>query len=308
MELSKLYPQYKNNDRRQQNIPVDNDRRSGIDRRTNSDSYLRQDLKQVKDTFAVFRTAEKAKLDYIHSKTNNNLFLKGIFSCVPALRRIDSIEDNRNDRLKAYGLGTLAIINLKEDFRDILSVVGLAKSEAPEGFKPVFKFFNGTIVENWLRKTQKGKKLLNNIDITLADTNFMKNYLENNNIEWQKRLYSKEIKYPLVKNPERVTREYIKYECGLNHQILLHSLNRITKLGLIFAGILEIPNIAKSIKQGHDYKQILKSAISVVSYASIGALCSATGAVFAGSAGSVLGLGFGFFVGNQLSRHINSKI
>ena len=52
LDYTKLYPQYKViNDRRQQNVPVENDRRSGVERR--SQDRVQLDTKLTRDIFEI---------------------------------------------------------------------------------------------------------------------------------------------------------------------------------------------------------------------------------------------------------------
>jgi len=84
------------------------------------------------------------------------------------------------------------------------------------------------------------------------------------------------------------------------------TLNRITKLGLLFAVLLELPKIVDEAKNGN-YRQIPRSFTNVISYALFGALASSIGAYTLGSAGSVLGLGFGFWLGSRISKLLNAS-
>jgi len=126
------------------------------------------------------------------------------------------------------------------------------------------------------------------------------------NIKNRAKTFKKTVHYPLINKSETVFREYVELKGSLLNKTLLLMANRITLLGLIFLGLLEIPKIIDSVKK-KDYKQIGKSSITVIATLGAGALMSSFLAITAGSAGSVLGFGLGMFLGNRFSKFINSN-
>jgi len=269
---------------------------------------LHRDLNKIQNGVDVFiRTINNTE-----KKIYNNplqMFFAGVMSIFPTSRRLAPIEDNekQNNRFKAFGLGLLALINLKEDIRDLLSVFGKTKNELDKEYKAVFKFFAGTPVENWLLKSEIGEKIFYDLDISLGETNFAEQkLLKILNIKEKTKICKRQINFPFSKEPETILRKYKIFNGKFLNKILMLSLNRITLLGLIFAGILELPKIISEFEKGN-YKQILKSSTNVISYAVFGALVSSLGAYTLGTAGSVLGLGFGLLLGSKFGKFINSQ-
>jgi len=273
------YPQFTQlTDRRQQNLPVTSERRF---------------IKQVN------------KYDSATSKELNPVF-EGVLCVVPNARRVFSVEDNteNGNTLKAIGLGAIGLINIKEDLRDLLSVVGLSKADAPKGYYSRFKFFQGTSLEKHLKKSELGLKLLNNYDKTVAETCLGDKIQSFLNINEDVQRCTKETKFPFCQ-PERILRNYVKHEGSFIGRLACLTMNRITKIGTLLAILMELPFIYKSIKDKNDYSQIPKSGITVLSSTFCGALFSAFGSLATkSSAGSVIGLGLGIFAGNKLSKFI----
>ncbi len=300
-----LYPQYdfkKTDDSVSSNPFVKNHLNSAANYKK-----LHRDLNKIQSGVDVFiKTINNAE-----KKIANNslqMFFAGVMSIFPASRRLAPIENNEKDhnRFKAVGLGLLALINLKEDIRDLLSVFGKTKNELDKEYKAVFKFFAGTPVENWLMKSETGRKIFFDIDTTLAKTS-LADKLKNKIITKEEtELAERKIFYPLCNTPEIIERQYVKYTAGIVSKITMLTLNRITKLGLVFMILLELPKIINEAKNGN-YRQIPKSFTNVISYALFGALFSSIGAYTLGSAGSVLGLGFGFCLGSMISKLLNAS-
>jgi hypothetical protein len=236
------------------------------------------------------------------------MLFTGLLNIIPATRRLAPIEDNekQSNRFKAVGLGLLALINLKEDFRDLMSVFGKTKNELDKEYKAVFKFFAGTPVEAFLMKSETGRNFFHKEDIALADTMFGEKIKDCLGVSEKLKTFPKEIYYPFSKKPEIIKREYVKISGSLFAKVITLSLNRITKLGLIFAVILELPKLIDEITK-QNYKQIPKSFLNICCYTVCGALASSIGAYTLGAAGSVLGLGIGYYMGNNISKHVNSK-
>ncbi len=268
---------------------------------------LNNDLNRIQKGVDVFiRSVNSAE-----KRLSNNplqMFFTGLLNIIPGARRLSPIEDNekQHNLFKAVGLGLLAVINLKEDLRDMLSVFGKTKSEIDKEYKAVFKFFAGTPVETFLKKSELGEHIYYDIDTTLGDTFIGEKMRNALGVSEKIEVFSKKIYYPLMKNPETINRIYVKTTGHFIGKVISLSLRRITKLGLIFASILELPAIIKSVKD-KKYKQIPKSVLNILSYTFCGAFFSALGALTIGTAGSVLGLGAGLYLGNQLIKSLNPK-
>lgn len=316
-DILKLYPQYKQqSDRRQQDKPVTFEQRSGMDTNETSnlriDPKLNQDINITKDVFAAFRADKDVfvkqvkKYDDASKKKQDNTLLEGALNTIPTTRRIISVENNKDNPIKAVGLALIGLINVKEDLRDLMSFFGRTKSEAPKDYYAKYKFFTGTPFEKWLGKTQWGQEFYDIWDTTLADTKFSEKIYNFLGIKEDVQAYEKEIKIPFCE-PETVNRMYVKHEGKFISRLAGLTLNRITKIGLLVMSLLELPVIYKAIKDKNDYTQIPESAVNVVCCSTCGALGSALLSLATGGlpAASVIGLGLGLFIGNKLSKFIS---
>src|SRR5574344_1373577 len=129
IEMNKLYPQYSFvNDRRKQNIPVTQERRSGLDRRSgtriNLDTNLTKDIYEVKNKVALnqsqgIKTENKAqKISFTQnaSKAIQHTLSKDIFTKATkdydVARETANIEVNKkyaSDTMLAGVLGTIFV-------------------------------------------------------------------------------------------------------------------------------------------------------------------------------------------------------
>lgn len=316
-------------DRRQENFPVENDRRSGADRRSGVDRRLQQNninssTPEKVDLFSKRTFASAINLTNTDSFTHNpgneaKKLILGAASIIPGSRRLVSIDDNidNHNDIKAMGLGAIGLINMKEDLRDILSMFGLVKSEATKGYYAKFKFFNGTALEKPLKKTDLGRKLLYNVDITLGDLKFSQKIRDLFGIQSKTNFFNKSINYAGLAN-ETVSREYVNFFAKegkaisssklFRGKVACLAMNRIPLLSLGIAAALELPKIIKSSKEGNGTKQALKSATSIGMTVGSGALLSSllTVAGHFGPAGSIIGYGLGMFLGSKAAKLINS--
>jgi len=300
-----LYPQY--DVKKQENSACVNPFVESCLKSLRNPKNLNNDLIGIQNGVDVFIRS----LNNAEKKLSGNplqMFFTGLMNIIPAARRLAPIEDNEktNNTFKAVGLGLLAVINLKEDLRDLLSVFGKTKSEINKEYKAVFKFFAGTPVETFLKKSELGEYIYYDIDTTMGDTFIGEKIRNRLGISEKIEVFSKKIYYPLMKNPETINRIYVKTSGPFIGKVISLSLRRVTKLGLIFATILELPAIIKSVKD-KKYKQLPKSALNIIAYSLCGAFFSALGALTIGTAGSVLGLGTGFYLGNQFIKSLNPK-
>ena len=307
-------------DRRQESRKVALDRRSGIDRRSvprfSMDSKLCCDIQNVKDTYNSVIPKTSFFIDEINrrdtfvkqNKSNpDNVAIEGVIDAIPLARRIIAIKNNKDNdnHIKAIGLGLIALINVIEDLRDLLSFFGKSRSQAPEGYYSVYRFFAGIPIENWLSKREWGQKILVNWDTTLVGTKYKENIYNFFNVKEDRQFFEKETKIPFV-GTENILREYIKLEGPFVSRLACLSMNRITKIGLIVMSVLELSPIFKAIKNKKDFSQIPKSAINVISSTICGAALSAAASlIFGVPAASVIGLGLGIFIGNRIAKLIN---
>jgi len=302
-----LYPQY-DLKKADNSAPVNPFVKNHLNSVTNYKN-LNNDLNRIQNGVDVFIK----RINNAEKKLSNNplqMLFTGLLSIIPATRRLAPIEDNekQNNLFKAVGLGLLAMINLKEDFRDILSTIGKTKSEVDKEYKAVFKFFAGTPVEPLLKKSEIGRKIFYEVDTALGSTNLALKLEEKLGVQHYDKLVKKEIFFPIINKSEIIKRKYIKFTGPFAGKVLMLGLNRITKLGLIFMAMLEMPTIIREMKNKKDYKQIVKSSNNVIISSFFGAFSSALLAYMFGTAGSVFGLGLGLYIGNKTSKYLNSKI
>lgn len=279
--------QIKGTDRRQNAITVDNDRRSGIDRRE-------------------------------QNRENPSLFYA--LETVPTFRRVCSIPDkiNNGETAVALGMAGLAAINLKEDMRDVKGAIDQIKGIAPKydykNYQHNFSFLRGTIIEKWLHKQiDAGKKWaiwLENKDITLAGTSFGDKVLKIVNAK------EEDVIKTSIKNAKNIKAKAIKYEGSFFAKLTGRALRRTTLLGVFVLGVLELPKIFKSTNKGENIcekalytiNQVEKSAINIVSLTAGIGYFGALGAKYAGPAGSLAGMGLGAIMGNKVSAKVQKAI
>lgn len=272
---------------------------------SHQDKKLINDIQSVKNSFESI-TKIKNKINSI----DNNLKKEALnlaLAPFPFARRVEPIEENSKDNnsAKAAGLGIIALINASEDLRDLLALFGMSKSSAPKGYHTKFRFFAGTVAEKYLKKSEPGRFILNKVDTTVNDSDFIEKVYKLLKIKKKTRLFTKETKYPFINKTEIIEREYIKFSGPFWKRLTGLSLSRITKIGLIAMALLEIPNICKALKE-KDRKQLIKSGMNIVIPISCGGLTSAFLALalapfgLAGTIGSIAGLGLGIHLGNKL--------
>lgn len=322
--LLKLYPtQLVSSDRRQSNIPVEIERRSGKDRRAEQRLTLKSDLKdditkvktnfdKIYVSFKEYDTLSKSSPAYYASiiknkktKTNKELINLAL-SPIPMARRIVNIDNNEEDHniFKAIGLAAIAFINLKEDLRDIMSIFGKTKSHAPDGYYSKYGFFVGTSAEGRLQKSEWGRSILK-LDRTMGETvfdNLIKNKLK---VNVTREKFNKEINH-IGGKAEKVLRRHVKLEGNKIGKLITLTLYRIPILSLFIVGILETPSIIKA-KKNTKLKQATNSALNVVLGIGVGAFFSALLAPI-NPALPVMGLGVGYYVGGKIAKAIGFKL
>ncbi len=312
-DILKLYPQYstQTSDRRKQNLAVEFDRRSGFDRRAQQRPVLDESIKKdlfkinstVEDTFASFNKNSAA----MSAQNKNREIWSLLLSPIPFARRILNIDNNAKDEnpVKAAGIGAIAALNVKEDARDLLGIIGRTKSNATEGFHSKYSFFLGTPLENCLTKTDLGLSIRRRLDGTLCDTKLGHKILDVFNIKKQSGVVTKEIHH-LNNKLETVTRIYNQYDGSKIAKLIARTLDRIPKLSVIVALALELPSLIKA-KAEDKPKQAVNSTLSVICSVGFGALFSALLAPIH-PALPVMGLGIGYYVGNKIAKAIGFKL
>ena len=327
----KLYPQYQvTADRRQQSVPVVQERRSGKDRRTEErvalPSNIKRDLYRVKakceNTFAVFKSKQSDKdemLPYLKNVVEHKQkeavkreFLNAITSPVPMMRRLVNIKNNKEDEnpVKAVGLTAIAAINAKEDARDLLSIIKRVDVMTPKNGYARYGFFVGTTIEDFAKKINLGEEL-HCIDITIGHTKFGNVVKKILNQDIEHNTYTKAVNHFIGKE-ENLIRKCIVFssKCPKIKRTIILALYRMPVLSLLVAGLLELPSIFKAKKQDK-FKQTTNSALNVVCGATCGALFSAAASVFLPPITPgipVMALGVGYYIGSKIAKAINFKL
>lgn len=253
-------------DRRQNNMPVAVERRSGQDRRND---------------------AVKA------------------FEAIPMVRRTVSIPDsvNQGNIVPALGMASLALINLPEDCRDLRSAYkqlkGAEQSYNYTKFQHPFSFFRGTAIEGWVNKHRKNgnkvAKWLFDNDIALVDTAFGRKILKLTGSKLN------DMSETSIKDFKGDNIHSFSYSGNWFAKLTARAMLRTTFLGVCVISLLQIPQILKS---NNKIKQTVKSGVSVASITAGIGYGGALGAKFGGPAGSLIGMGAGAVLGNQISEKL----
>lgn len=296
-------------ERRQVNIPVENDRRKGE------------------------RREEKGKdVSFVNDKRHQNqeperkeLFFEAC-EALPPLRRLKALPDQleNGNGTTALGMASLALINLPEDLRDIGQSVEqikyLYKGKKFKGaydykdYQHPFSFFRGTMLHKWLLKNlDQGKKWalwLADNDISLDKTAFGKKVLNSLNVKTDKNIETE------IKDLFGGTEAAVSHKGSVFGKLTARAMRRTTLPGLTAIGILEIPKIIHAMTKGDTAKdkavstgkQGIKSAINVASITAGIGYMGALGAKYGGPTGSIVGMGLGAVLGSKLSQRTQKNI
>lgn len=327
----KLYPQYQiTSDRRQQSIPVAQERRSGNDRRTEErvalPTSIKKDLYSVKtsceNTFAVFKNKQSDKdemLPYLKNVVEHKQkeavkreSLTAITSPVPMMRRLIGIKNNSEDEnpVKAIGLTAVAAINAKEDVRDLLSIVKRVDVTTPKNGYARYGFCVGTTIEELAEKYSFFEKICRK-DMTVGHTKLGRVIKKILKQDTEPNTYIKKVKH-IVGDEEELIRKCIVFSdsCPKMKRTILLTLYRMPVLSLAVAGMLELPSIFKAKKQ-NKLKQTANSSLNVICGATCGALFSAATSVFLASGGPgapIMALGVGYYIGGKIAKAVSFKL
>lgn len=306
-EISKI--ENRTSDRRQNSIPVENDRRSGVDRR-------------------------------LVNKVEGNAQPKEIYHCglvsamgaLSPVRRLTCISDDIKNREygAAASLAGLALINSTADFDDIKESYKQVKSMLVKGAKfehaydhtiaqHPFSFFRGTLLHKVIDKIRGiNPELADKIvkmDKTLARTNMGKKVIKSMNVEKIDHIETtiKSITHTEA-NPKYLLASI--YQGGFFGELTARAMVRTTIIGLCILGAFELPKIIKSMKKGDNVfektdstaKQVTKSAINVASLTAGIGYFGAIGSKMHGNVGSLLGIGIGALAGNYVSDKLQDLV
>lgn len=253
---------------------------------------------------------------------------KSVFSSIPPARRFMGLPEKFENGDTATGLGLTALLvaNLPEDFRDIKNSYRQIKSliTKTDYTKPYdyakyqhdFSFFKGTLFHSIMKrvKSEKGKKDIKKMytmDKSLYNSKiglFFQDKLNIKNgdpvLSTIKDLHGDEMLVSEVLAPTTFAR------------LTGRAMKRVTVLGAVTVGLLEVPNIIKSFKRGDDIidkaesvgKQTVKSALNAASTIAGMAYGGAYGSMKGGATGSLIGMGFGAVLGSMCSDKLQKTI
>jgi len=320
-DILKLY-NIKQADRRQSSFPIENDRRSVIDRRSstrNINPQIIEDIGLIKRTLKLPSQKDK--------NVDRNVVFSALETIAP-VRRFEGVSDNIKDSnyTKAAGLLGLAVVNLPEDTRDLkyaikeIAGTGIQKCD-PKEFQAEFSFIRGTFLESLINKFGKFGAKLHDFDKSLYNTKLGEYLQDKWNINISEMLPTGRVvqQVKLNNNKQAVIKNIEVRACKLEGKTLPKLAGRILLrtpvMGLIVLSALEIPAIIKSFIKPDTAKekvvkgtsQTIKSAINV---ATVTAGVGVMGSLLArkGHVGSLLGIGIGAITGMEISHILQNKI
>lgn len=259
------------------------------------------------------------------SVNNHDNHKKGVlnyaFEAVPMYRRTVSLPDTiqNGDVTTGLGMAALALINLPEDYRDVVGAAKQVKSIFTgkpykgaydyKNYQHSFSFFRGTAVDKLVhKKADEGKgwaKWLYRNDKTLAETSLGKGIL---NLVGGKEA---ELVETEIKDLKKANVVAAKYEGNAFAKLTGRAMRRMTKIGLVAMCALEAPKILKEMNKENDantVKQIAKSAINIASVTAGVAYGGAIGSKYGKGLGSLVGMGAGAILGGIASNAAQSIV
>jgi len=274
-------------DRRQNNMPVEFDRRSGTDRRNNFETLIQQNVNDKLDTFAYFRQQQPICVSPI--------------SIIQPIDKVEDIQDciKEKNYFKAFGVGLFLINSFGKDvlelksFRDGFINIIKNRKFVREDCEIPHSFASGTEIikiEHF--------EILRKIDKTLFDLTFGKLILKKLGMTKRDKLHTG----LFYKNGKPIYKFKIignKYV-----EIIGRAFLRTPVLGIAILSLLEAPSIFN--KKKHRKEQIIKSTISVASITAGGAILGAIGAYYPPF--GFIGAGLGSYLGYKFSDYINKKV
>lgn len=272
------------------------------------------------------------------SVNNHDNHKKGVlnyaFEAVPMYRRTVSLPDTiqNGDVTTGLGMAALALINLPEDYRDVVGAAKQVKSIFTgkpykgsydyKNYQHSFSFFRGTAVDKSVHKNADAGKgwakwLLRN-DKTLAETSLGKGILnltggkEAELVETEiQDLQKAKLVSTEIKDLKKANVVAAKYEGNAFAKITGRAMRRMTKLGLVALCALEVPKVLKEMDKENDAntcKQIAKSAINIASISAGVAYGGAIGSKYGKGLGSLVGMGAGAILGSVASNAAQSAL
>lgn len=327
-------------DRRTQNMPVELDNRTGSERRQNSRiPQLSNDVFEIQDTFKEFITIKNNLQANINRLDNAALkkkeITKAAFSTLSPIipfRRISSMPDNIQDGnyLRAVGLGTIALIMIPEDARDVRDgYKQIVRDKMPlydyKNCQTEFSFFRGTALQSIVNRLGKLGVKLHELDKSLYRTKFGEIIRKTLRIEDIDEYESEKIgrSIPKIKLNKKTNTTFID-----EIEVQAHRLNGISfgkhieaallrtpVISLLALCLLETPAIVKSVN-GQDIKEKIKNSSRQMLKSFVYVFSMTAGIAIGGAyfnrkkayAGSLFGMGLGSVIGGYVSKFAQDKI
>ena len=247
-----------------------------------------------------------------------------IFEGLPMYGRINSIPDKleNKDYTPAMGLVSLAVLNGREDLRDVFSAYKQIKNKFP---KPVtfhsgydnkiaqhpFSFFRGTIMNDYLNPSSKdcpnpkAAKWIIRQDKTLWDTKLGSWVQERLGIKTGKMITEIHDIEHAANNPRHVYAKVFKTNNPFK-DILARAMTRTPVLGVAAMGGIEAAHVAHEVKNGKNFfEESGKSLLTLGTTLAATGILGAIGAKHLGPTGSLLGIGLGAITGAIVNKTID---
>ena len=307
-EASILENNCNSSDRRKFSVPIEQDRRGGIDRRT------------------IIRDKKETESGLVYA-----------LEALPPVRRVASLPDKleKGEITSALGVASLALINFPEDCKDIKSAIEQATSFAKgqeykgaydyKNLQHEFSFFRGTLLDPLVdAKKANNKELaykLFSLDVSLLKTKLGKKIMDLLNVEFENReavkTFNKKTKeWEIARDINGDRRFAFGFKGSCFGRLTARAMARTTLIGTIVLAVLELPKILKAITRGNNLeekaknttKQVVKSGINLTTTTLGMAYCGAIGSKYGKSFGSLIGMGIGAIAGNIVSKKIQESI
>ena len=263
-------------------------------------------------------------------KTKDNSLFTCAFEAVPTFRRTASLDDKINNGEYAATAGILGytLVNLKEDWRDVVSAAKQIYSKINPNYhydplynrnthQHAFSATRGMIGEKQLyKKYAEGnpfaQKIMETGNTTIGDTKFgqlLNKVFKISEVDRHK--------VDGIKNCQgRKAYAYEFTSSVLGGRTLARAMKRTTVLGVAVMSALELPKIVKETMEGDNFfehaengaKQTLKSAANVTITTAGIAIGGAIGAKHLGATGSLIGMGLGAIAGSKISNQIQNSL
>jgi len=286
-------------------MPVEFDRRSGLDRRNSFENLIRQNINDKFDTFASFKQQKP--------------ICTSPLSIIQPVDKVEEINEaiKKKNYFNALTITALMLISMpahikefKNAAKDLFEEKPSKEKLIPEGYHIKASFFRDTLFEPLLKIPYIGE-YLDKHDKSLYD------YIKLREAIFKKIGKPKEIiaNSQITNKTDGELIQAYKLEGGKLSCFVGHVLMKISKINLIIISSLQIPIIYKAFADKdskenraiHGAKQILKSVINIP-IALLGGAVLGTLFHRKGAASILLATGVGAYMGAKTGEYIEEKI